>query len=331
MGASAEGGVESNGDSNSHSVDGGLDSNSAASAGDACTGDTCPGTTPPPNFVRVEGSGFVLKGKPWHPIGANYWPHYAQPYYLDSKHDWLTMWGDPTFPTLDAGALIDQDFALMQANGINEIRLESSYVLENSWPPFDPTTYPTPQRSICMHINQLLDMAQTHDIHVTWVAPVGRTQNPNGTTYIQWMANPSVFKIAASQVVAEQYESLSTSVIRACNLSQHPALLGYTIDLESSAIVSGGADSSDEALELWNAWLSERYGSIANAEARFGYGLTHCTTSTGTAMICPPPDSTLTDDQDPGHRAGKAYRRFMASVLNRRFQRLVDLIKNLSR
>lgn len=63
----------------------------------------------PEEFVRVQGSQFVLGGKPWHMLGVNYWPN--------------SQGGRPTVPFLQREyynpELIEQDLAWMQSAGIN--------------------------------------------------------------------------------------------------------------------------------------------------------------------------------------------------------------------
>jgi hypothetical protein len=63
----------------------------------------------PEEYVRVEGSQFMLGGKPWHMLGINYWPN--------------SQGGRPTVPFFQREyynpELIEQDLAWMQAAGIN--------------------------------------------------------------------------------------------------------------------------------------------------------------------------------------------------------------------
>lgn len=70
------------------------------------------------DFIMVRGGDFVLRGKPWHPIGANYWPLYAAGLEPDQ---YAGGWLDPKFYD---PALIEDDLSLMRDLGMNLVSIQ---------------------------------------------------------------------------------------------------------------------------------------------------------------------------------------------------------------
>jgi len=69
-------------------------------------------------FVSVEGSQFILAGKPWNPVGINYWPLYVSG--QDPDHYWMG-WLEPG---LYAPNEVERDLKLMEALGINMVSIQ---------------------------------------------------------------------------------------------------------------------------------------------------------------------------------------------------------------
>lgn len=70
------------------------------------------------DFIAVRDGEFSLRGKPWHPIGVNYWPLYAA---ATEPADFGGGWLQPKFYD---PALIEEDLALMGQLGINLVSIQ---------------------------------------------------------------------------------------------------------------------------------------------------------------------------------------------------------------
>lgn len=304
----------------------------------------------PASLITTSGGKFLKDGQPWRPIGVNYfYPHYAQPFYQHTKWDWVTVWGAPEFPNLDADREIEDDFTVMQFIGVNEIRLAPPQTFAAN--DRDPATYPTPARSYCARLRRVLDLAGAHKIHVTVVLPFGRPSGSNN------------FTMAASWADARAQMAYPVRVIDACGLASRSEIVSYGIDQEGE-VEFAAADKfknrgSDVAIGLWNQWLIERYGSVAQAQKKWGQTLKlECLAPKGTAAgapvtnrcpdldewdagcerrgtrVCPPRMEKVTSGGEVSARwpAGdtdslRAWARFTDWVMNRRFQRAREILK----
>jgi hypothetical protein len=217
---------------------------------------------PPEKLVTVKDGRFFDDGEPWRPVGVNYiYPHYAQRFYGHSQWDWVTVWGAPEFPEIDAEAAFESDFALMESRGINEIRLYSPQAIVSMGA--DPATYPTPERSYCARLNTVLDLAGEHGIHVTLLMPV---HTPNPTTN---------FDVVSDERRAHDRMAYLVEVIDKCGLASRSEILAYAVDGEGEVeFPSAGrrkmGRGSEAGITLWNAWLVERYGSAKRAQQKWG-------------------------------------------------------------
>lgn len=311
---------------------------------------------PPASAINVKNGKFFDGTTPWRPIGVNYfYPTYALPFYRHASWDWVLVWGAPEFPGIDAEAEIASDFALMQAKGINEIRLAQAQVFVAK--DLDPATYPTPARSYCARLNRLLDLAGQSGLHVTLLLPVrGHASTHN-------------FGVASSMATAETFMSYAVRVISACGLSSRSELMGYAVDGEGE-VEFPSADRFQNrgepvSVKLWNEWLVDRYGSIARAESKLGITFEReCTTraldnngrrrtngcpdldewDTGctqrSTQVCPPrlssgPDGDVTDggltSKWPAVESDalRAFARFADWVMNRRFMHIREILKKV--
>ncbi|OGV76783.1 MAG: hypothetical protein A3K18_12420 [Lentisphaerae bacterium RIFOXYA12_64_32] len=78
-----------------------------------------PDTPPAPeDFITVEGANFQLKGKPWYPVGMNFWPLYTSA--LESG-EYNTGWLDSRFYD---PVEVDRDLRRMAALGINMVSIQ---------------------------------------------------------------------------------------------------------------------------------------------------------------------------------------------------------------
>ncbi len=296
---------------------------------------------PHPEFITAKNGGFQDGTKAWTPVGVNYWVSYALPYWGGDGMDWTTIWDNPAYPGVDAEKALEHDFALMEQNGINDIRLPMPFSLNSSSHSVagvDPSTNPTPEGSYCKRLNRLLQIAQSHKVFITLVLPLDHGW---------WYMNPNSFEIVANDAALKTFVSYGSRVIEQCDLPDNRGIWAYDIDLESSVLRATSdplnrLPGSESGVKLFNQWLIERYGSIAAAEARWGYSLERecgvaragMNTCPGTAQpcskpgtrVCPPLENEFVVD---GIRPAfvKAYRAFMKWLITKRFQRIVGELK----
>lgn len=314
------------------------------------------GAGAPSPFVHIEDGRFVVGGETLVINGVNYWPPYAQPYWGDEYLDWITLWDHPDHPEIDAAARWEQDFAQMAANGITEVRIPGEPIHHDE----DPTTFPSPERSVCKRFHQVFDIARKNGLYLTLVAPTPRFEDPYGVSH--------------RQARADEYIGYLVSLIDACDFDTRPELLAYTVDIEGSfERTSDGRvlrRGLPEAIEMWNDFIVDHYGSVAAAEARWGEKLVRecesprtfviggetkpmngCVDSAAeeasspctkfSARACPPRHASLAGAYEAPNqeappagetaqpRAAKDYLRFLARVSNRRFQRLSSRLKEV--
>ena len=71
------------------------------------------------NFVKTKGNQFILNGKPWYPVGVNYWPAYVSG--VDPKDFWAG-WISRSFYEPEE---VERDLILMEKMGINMLSIQS--------------------------------------------------------------------------------------------------------------------------------------------------------------------------------------------------------------
>jgi hypothetical protein len=65
------------------------------------------------DFIRVEGDNFILKGKPWYPVGLNYWPLYFAG--VDEIENWYGWLSDKYYDQTE----VERDLGFMEKAGFN--------------------------------------------------------------------------------------------------------------------------------------------------------------------------------------------------------------------
>lgn len=223
--------------------------------------------------MRVENGGFVLKGRPWHPIGANYWPLYFPPYELNI---YFRGW-------LDKGAydpvLVEEDFAALAKSGINLLltRLEANHL-----------------ERIAPQLRHVLLLCQRYGMKLGLAVP-------NWTCPLYY--NGKEFR----------------RLLDECGLVNNPDLFCYDIAWEF-----GHRYLPTSYRHLWDgdwhAWIEARYGSIANAEANWGFPANR---KADGSITCPDDRQIGNEGQIPENapwtKMVAAYRRFADDRLSRLF------------
>ncbi|MCA9582934.1 MAG: hypothetical protein KC416_14140, partial [Myxococcales bacterium] len=302
---------------------------------------------PPAKLITTKGGRFFDDGEPWQPVGVNYiYPLYSQPFHFHNTWDWVTAWDSPEFPEIDAEAEIAADLTRMHANGVNEIRLFNPHATVTAGN--DPANYPSKERSFCARLTRVLELAGERGIHVALILPFGTGPLPVDN-----------FSVAASQAAAQQRMDFPGRVIDACGLASRSEIAGYLVDGEGEVEPPTPAKFKKRgepvAVGLWNDWLTERYGSPARAQQKWGETLRkECLEPEGTAAgnpvtnACPDLDAWDAGCEKRGTRvcpprldahgngtpywgadsnARRAFVRFTDWVMNKRFQRLREILK----
>jgi hypothetical protein len=76
---------------------------------------------PDDEFVSVKGNQFWRKGKPWSPVGANYWPRYA---IALEQEDYVYHWLTPGFYNPEE---VDKDLSLLESMGANFVAIRAHH------------------------------------------------------------------------------------------------------------------------------------------------------------------------------------------------------------
>jgi hypothetical protein len=70
-------------------------------------------------FMTVQGTNFVRDGRPWYPVGVNYWPLYV------SGMDHADFWAGWLPPRYYDPALVEQDLTRLETLGINLVSIQA--------------------------------------------------------------------------------------------------------------------------------------------------------------------------------------------------------------
>ncbi len=182
-------------------------------------------TTPagPDEFVRVEGSNFMLGGKPWYFKGINYWASWVAGYpdlqlYQRGRYD---------------PEIIERDLAWLESIGVNALS-----AVQSLQPP-DPDAPGAFRDQL-----DFLERCERHGIKV-----------------FMFMANGWPYR-------GGDVEKLKEYITKA-GLKDHPAIMCWELAWEP--IDSPWQGRLDYLIEPWNRWIVERYGSLENAFADWGF------------------------------------------------------------
>lgn len=96
----------------------------------------------PAEFISVQGTNFVLKGRPWYPVGINFWPLYV------SGMEHTDFWAGWLDRRCYEPALVEKDLKRMADQGLNMVSIQSN----------DPRFY-----------RNLLDFVRRCKAHGIWV------------------------------------------------------------------------------------------------------------------------------------------------------------------
>lgn len=223
-------------------------------------------------FVTTRGTNFMLRGRPWYPVGMNYWPLYVSGM---EPHDYNAGWLKPTFYD---PAEIERDLQKMQALGINMVSIQVSG-LES-------------QRNLL----DFLRRCRPHNIYV------------------------NVFLGAASPIAFQEAE-LAT-YLNAGRLAQNPTVFAYDIIWEPGNWMFD-AEHRPQWDRDWEAWIIERYGSLAAAEADWGRAVPR-----GNGKVVSPSDQQLRTDGEWRVMVA-AYRRFMDDLMSRKWNDATTRLRRL--
>jgi len=248
------------------------------------------------DFVSVRGGEFSLKGKRWNPVGANYWPRYA---IALEQEDYVYHWLTPGFYNPEE---VEKDLALLEAMGANFVAIRVHH--END------------RRTVLDFLRRCL----SHDIralvylstHVVADEPI----------YFQGVMTPFGF----------QKENVA-AFLSATGLADNPAVMGWDLIWEpnwwvfNEGIGSFGWERPNYRQRWdkdWAAWIGERYGCLADAEADWGMPVPR----TKEGAVTSPSGKQLTSD-GAWRVMVCAYRRFMADLMNRHWNNAVGELRRL--
>lgn len=259
-------------------------------------------------FVSIKGTRFQLNGKNWTPFGAMYTPLYAQPGEGKEPKDWIVDY-DPK--------AIDEDLGLMQSLGMNAVRILDSEKFNNDHRHENWATYPTRSTSYKARFNDFLDRLGKAGMK----AQLFLHYTPEGS---RWIHSP--LELAGDRKVREQSLALIRKTITELGLASRPELWSYEVDWEPHIGGEAGR-STPNALRLWNNWIIDQYGSVANARKSWGY-VGKTLKVNGGRFIGPPTDDELLSDGEWTKKC-VAYRRFIIELINRKHAYLADTIRSV--
>lgn len=236
-------------------------------------------------FVSVKGGGFLLKGKPWVPVGVNYWPRHS---IALEQEDYVYHWLTPGFYNPEE---VEGDLALLEKMGATFVAIRAHH--EN-----DRRTLLDFLRRCRNHGIVAMVFLQSHVI----------TDDPH---YFQGIMTPFHYQAEAVR-----------DFMKATRIAENPALLCWDLIWEPAGWVFGDKITSfgwtDPApyRQRWDAqwakWVDERYGSLANAESDWGMPAPRAADGSVTS-----PSSKQLSSDGPWRVMVCAYRRFMADLMNR--------------
>jgi len=236
-------------------------------------------------FVRVNGNGFTLKGKPWAPVGVNYWPRHT---IALEQEDYVYHWLTPGFYNPEE---VEKDLGLLESMGATFVAIRAHH--EN-----DRRTILDFLRRCRNHGIVAMVFLQSHVV----------TDDPH---YFQGIMTPFHYQTDAVR-----------EFMRATRIADNPALLCWDLIWEPAGWAFGDKLNSfgwtdpspyrQRWDDRWAKWIDERYGSLANAEADWGMPAPR----RADGHVTSPSSKQMSSDGAWRVRVC-AYRRFMADLMNR--------------
>jgi len=248
------------------------------------------------DYITVHDGDFWLHGKPWYPVGVNYWPRYAIA--LECE-DYVYHWLTPGFYNPEE---VERDLVQMESMGLNFVAIRAN--VKND------------RRTLL----DFLRRCRNHDIYVfLFVQTHVITDEPH---YFQGIMMPQHFQ-----------EEASADFIRACRLPDNPALMAYDLIWEPAGWLFGdqvrmfGWSESEPYRRRWDndwaRWIENRYGSLAAAEKDWGMPAPR---RDGRVTS---PSSTQFQEDGPWRILVAAYRRFMDDLMSRKWNDATQKLRRM--
>lgn len=255
---------------------------------------TAPQAPRPTGFVQAQGRNFWHRGKLFYPYGTYYQPLYSQPLHRD--RDWFTDYD---------GKAVGRDLELMQAAGLNTVRIMagqawSFYHADQNW-----AEWPTPQASLKARLQSFLAECGRRGLFVQIFFNYSHRGATHGPIHLFDMVGDAGKR---SQALAIYHKFISE-----CGLAGDTNLLAYELDWEPH-VGSQGKRQEPLARRLWQEWLVNQYGSVEAAVRRWGGARD---SDKADVNADPPLDRELLAD-GPWTARCAAYRRFIEDCINRR-------------
>lgn len=262
-------------------------------------------------FVQVKGEQFQVDGNRWFPFGVMYRPLYAQPGLDQESKDWIEYY-DPK--------AIDEDLDLIGSLGMNSVRLMGSEYFNNKHRDKDWSGFPSASDSYRSRFSDFLDKLGKRGMK----AQLFLHYTPEGSHYI-----PGVFDLVGKRNTRDQSMALIQKTISELGLAQRPELWSYEVDWEPH-VAPENTRNAKLALEMWNRWIRDQYGSAHNAARSWGY-LGKAVTIDDINYISAPSNEEVVND-GPWTRKSVAYRRFLTEMINKKYaylrKAILDVDKN---
>lgn len=186
------------------------------------------------DFVRVsrDENGFSLAGKPWYPIGCNYFdPHVG--------------WAPKLWREFDAEK-VEGHFRIMRDLGVTVVRV---FLTAQSFFPEPPNVEPEALEKF----DTMLDIARRHGIRVHPTGPDHWEGRP------QWMRTDKYADPKALKAQAEFWKGF------AARYKNNPTLFAY--DLLNEPHIGWRGQHMEVA---WRRWLRDEYGSVEDLKKAWG-------------------------------------------------------------
>ncbi len=227
-------------------------------------------------FVRVEGSNFMLDGKPWFFKGINYRPTWIGGY----PH--LNLIARECYDP----EIIERDLAWLESIGVNA--LSAIHALQ----PPDPEAPGAFRDQL-----DFLDRCDRHGMKVFFFLPKAR---PFAGADPDWVKD----------------------YIERAGIKEHPAVMTWELAWEPIHSTWGTRKPMDFMFEPWNDWVIERYGSVQNAVADWGYE-----PESDEDGKLPVPAHEMVMEHGPWDRMVAAFRRAFSDAISQGYRDIITPLR----